>query len=167
MINFANNLESYFISSCKTYSYSVDMVTNLLFTLNLNISCWWRHILPSVSWQWRDWDYDNSFLSFSNESVYVHMLMHFDKCILKRLKYISNITVTWRHHYLIHQFNFEKIEIYQWYNSCMTSSLPHTSIVLDHRLFWVNKVLNWLSIGKMLSSTKNIEKNFKCTTTKR
>ena len=45
-------------------------------------------------------------MTSSNKSVYVHILVHIDKCITKRLKYNGNITVLWRHNYIIHQFNW-------------------------------------------------------------
>ena len=60
--------------------------------------------IASVTLLWGNSDYDISFLPSSNESVYVHILIHFYKCIMKGLKYTSNITVMWRHHYVIYQF---------------------------------------------------------------
>ena len=68
------------------------MVTNVLLTLK----CKYLLLMTSYIASSRDYDViqtDNSFLPFLNVSVYVHILMHFDKYILNRLKYNSNITV--------------------------------------------------------------------------
>ena len=76
--------------------------------------------IASITRVWRNSDYDNSFLRFSNESVPFHTLMHFDKFIWKRLKHNSNITVIWRHNYVIHQFNWS-MNCYKNYHSFIGS----------------------------------------------
>ena len=101
--------------------------------------------IASVTWLWRNSDYDNSFLSFSNDSVYVHILMHFDKCILKRFKYNSNITVIWRHHYVI--INLVGV----W-----------TATKNYHTFVGSMKSLNYVSFVNILLR-QNIENNFKNT----
>ena len=81
------------------------MVTNVLLTLSVNTYCCWHHTLL----QSRDYDVIRTIITHFafalNDSVYVHILMHFDKCILKRLKYNRIITLTRRHYYVIHQFS--------------------------------------------------------------
>ena len=59
----------------------------------------------SVMRLWHNLEYENSLLPSSNKS-FVHILVHFDKRIMKRLEYMGNTTVIWRHHYIIHRFKW-------------------------------------------------------------
>ena len=96
MSNFAHNSENYLVFYWKTnhmFCHGNQCIAYLKCKHLLLMTSY----IASVTWLWRNSDYGNSFLPFSNESAYVHILMHFDKCILKSLKHNSNITVIWRY----------------------------------------------------------------------
>ena len=100
--------------------------------------------IASVTWLWDNSDDENPSLPSSKESVYVHILVHVDKCITKRLKYTGNKTIIWRHQNVIHQFN--------WSKKCH-KDLPY--------LYKVNKVIKRCIQCEYLVTEKFIENNFK------